>query len=373
MRILFDHQIFSLQKYGGISRYFYHLLQEAEKMNVEIALPVYFSNNVYLKKLSKSKHQSFLPDTHLGIKHKIIDKKEQKNWAYIKNYLKSGKYDIFHPTYYNPYFLDYLGDKPFVLTIHDMIPERFPSLLAQEKEIIENKKRLALKANKIIAVSQATKKDIIKFYNLPSSSIHVIHHGSTFSELQIKHKTPKSMKLPDRYLLYVGNRYSYKNFFGLLEALIPVFTNDPKLKLLCAGGGKFRPEERDWVKEHGIKKNLLQKDIKDEKLIEIYNQALFLIFPSLYEGFGLPILEAFSTNCPVLVSNIAPFREIAQDAAVYFDPTDILDMREKIIFFLNNSTLRNELRQKAKKLVLRYRWKHALEKTMQVYEEVLNR
>ncbi len=372
MRILFDHQIFSLQKYGGISRYFYHLLHEAEKKNGDIILPIYFSNNDYLRKLSKSKPKSFLPDTHLGIKHKIIDKNERKNWEQIRNYLKNGEYDIFHPTYYDPYFLKYLDDKPFVLTIHDMIPERFPSLLAQEKEVVENKKLLALKAKKIIAVSQATKEDIIKFYHLPSSSIHVIHHGSTFSAEQIKRIAKIKMKLPDKYLLYVGNRYNYKNFFGLLEALLPVFKNDPELKLICAGGGKFKPDERAWFKQHGIKRNLLQKDITDAKLIVLYSRALFLIFPSLYEGFGLPILEAFSANCPVLLSNIPPFREIAQDAAIYFDPLDISDMREKINFFLNNSQLRNELIQKAKKLVLRYTWEQTFEKTIKVYEKVLN-
>ncbi len=157
LRVLFDHQMFSLQQYGGISRYFYNLSKELEKTgDVSISSMLTFSNNRYIEYSENFKHTKFVPGLDFRGKEKLISflNKRLSNRRFVRK-----QFEVFHPTYYDPYFLKNIGNKPFVLTVHDMIHEKFGNLISRFDKTSKYKKLLAEKASKIIAVSENTKKD----------------------------------------------------------------------------------------------------------------------------------------------------------------------------------------------------------------------
>ena len=262
--------------------------------------------------------------------------------------IRTGDFDLFHPTYYDPYFLSDLKDKPFVLTVYDLIHERlsgeFPDL---QQDVAEQKILLMEKSEKIIAISKNTKRDLVEIYGIPEEKVAVIYLGC--SQL-IGTKPPKDkLTAPNRYILFVGHRASYKNFDKLLNAVAPLLESDPELFLVCAGGKPLKPVETKKMVKLGIRGQVLQYQVKDQGLAELYRRALFFVFPSRYEGFGLPILEAFSSRCPVVLSNTSSMPEIAGEAALYFDPESEGSMSEALRRLIEDEPLRKELQSLGEK------------------------
>lgn len=177
MKILYDPQIFTRQVYGGISSYFYELISYLHNSEISVNLPLVHSNNYYLKSSPFYKNIPLLNGQKRVIK--IL------NGFRAAISMRMQNYDIFHPTYYNPYFLNHIGNKPFVLTIYDMIHEIFPEKYPAMDRTSEYKKILAQKASKIIVFSENTKQDIIKYLNIDESKIEIIYLASS---LRIKKK-----------------------------------------------------------------------------------------------------------------------------------------------------------------------------------------
>ncbi|MBU4024291.1 glycosyltransferase, partial [bacterium] len=160
MKILYDHQIFTSQKYGGISRYFYELVLEfSDSQGVDCEIPLLVSNNHYISDKKFVNYVDLLPNKQFRGKIRIFNYLNKPN-TILK--LKQQKFDVFHPTYYDPYFLKYIGNKPFVLTVYDMIHEKFSDMFSPTDKTTEQKRLLVEKATKIIAISQSTKKDLIE-------------------------------------------------------------------------------------------------------------------------------------------------------------------------------------------------------------------
>jgi glycosyltransferase involved in cell wall biosynthesis len=248
-----------------------------------------------------------------------------------------------------------------------MIHEKFPLYFSKKDETAKRKEILAKKASRIIAVSYQTKKDIVEILGINEDKIDVIYHGSSF--LDIKEDLKFSEQLPDNYILFTGTRGGYKNFNKLIEAIYEfLLTND--LYLICAGGGNFTSEEISLFKKYKIEKKVLQFSVDDLKLKSLYKHSNFFIFPSLYEGFGIPLLEAMTSNCPILCSNTSCFPEIAGDSALYFNPYSEDDIREKINYALHNDL--NEFVRRGKKRLEYFSWNKAREKTINSYKKVLN-
>lgn len=347
MKILYDHQIFSTQKYGGISRYFYEIMKDKDYI-----LPLILNKNKYLQK-GIDLFDDFRGKTRL---YKFI------NNIYTTYKLKNEKYDIFHPTYYDTYFLKNLKS-PFVLTIHDMIHEKFQEIMNPNDNTAYEKKLLASKAKRIIAVSEQTKKDIVEILNIDKDKIEVIYHGSDFDK--IKEDKNFSNKLPKKYILFTGNRGGYKNFQNFTEALKDFLLKDDDLYLVCAGGGNFTSTELEIFDKMKINSKLLHFSCNDNQLKSLYKNAMFFIFPSLYEGFGIPLLEAMGSDTPILCSDTSCFPEIAQDSAIYFDPNDITDMKEKIKFALSSGL--DFYIEKGRERFKYFSWDKARKETMEVY------
>lgn len=383
MKILYDHQIFSFQKFGGISRYFAQIIKEISSiMEVEVAIK--YSDNIYLNQLNINTENTFNPynpiDKFLcgkNFKGKRRIFKLSKNYT-EENYidsdllnkknsieiLKRQDYDVFHPTSYDNYFLPYLLGKPFVITIHDMIYEIYSEFF-NDYEAIKRKAILAHKADHIIAVSENTKKDIVDILRIPEKKISVVYHASSLTD-----NKNKIVDLPSNYLLFIGDRWFYKNFFVVVRAVEPIMKNDNTLMVICTGR-EFSENELAIFEFLNIKDRFINVQVNDADLYQYYNNAKALVFPSYYEGFGMAILEAFQAGCPVILGNSRSSLEIAGDAALYFEPKNILQLRQIIEEILNNDELRDKYSIKGSKRLSNFSWKNSALKTISVYKSVL--
>jgi len=395
MKILYDHQIFEMQSYGGISRYFYELIKNF-KLNdsVEIILPIKKSNNIYLKDTNLFSNYNigpiknfndFLPNINFWGKGRlynnlfklgIIKDYKKINLENTIEILKKGNFDILHPTYYDDYFLEYLMGKAFVLTIHDMTHEIYPEYFPLFSKEIKLKRELSYKASKIIAVSKSTKKDIIKIFGIDEKKIEVIYHGCSLRFSQTINENSYNYinknYIPENYLLFIGNRFNYKNFYFFLIAIKKILEKNKDINLVCAGGENFTQDEIQFFNNLNLQDRLFYFDINNDNFLSfLYNKAVAFVFPSLYEGFGLPILEAFSCGCPVILSNCSSLPEIAEDAAIYFNPKDINSIIEVVTEVINNSRLRELLKEKGLEQLKKFSWEKTIQMTKKVYESII--
>ena len=361
MKLIFDYQIFSAQKHGGISRYFCNLIKE---IGPEARLPIHHHDNEYLKAAPE------IVDLQIGEKSRFnfFKKSPDQNQEVTKKILNSGEFDIFHATYYDDYFLDYLSCKPFVITIHDMIYELFPEMFPLKDRLAILKKQLALKADKIIVVSEQTKKDLLKFIDIKEEKIAVIYQACSLDEKLIA--TTEAKKPQKDFLLFVGNRSIYKNFYFMLSAISEVLRNNPNLELVCFGAA-FDKKEKRFLDNLGLEKKVRVVSGEDRDLITLYKTALAFISPSYYEGFGVTILESFACGCPVLAANVSATPEVAGDAALYFDPKDPQAIKASVEKIISDTKLRAALIANGYEQNKKFSWQKAATEMKQAYQTIL--
>lgn len=367
MRVLYDYQMFINQTYGGISRYFYELLNMFSSDNdINASLAIKYSNNHYLESATFCKHKTFFKNSSFKGKDRFL---YLTNNFTSKQQLKRSDFDVFHPTYHDPYFLKYLNGKPFVLTICDMIHEIYPKYFKDNDTTSEKKKLLAQKASKIIAISQNTKKDIIKYYGIDETKIEVVYLANSLKNMD--NNLSLDINLPPKFILFVGNRDGYKNFKLFVEAISELLLTDKSLYLVCAGGRDFEIDELKLFNNHKILKKVLKYGADNDTLIKLYSNATVFVFPSLYEGFGIPILEALDCDCPAALSNTSSLPEVAENAAIYFDPYDKSSINDAIKRIIYNDELRNTLIQKGYKQAKKFSWENTAKKTKDIYRSTL--
>ena len=382
MRVLFDSQAFDMQTIGGVSRCFVELYRHLPK-EVNATIGVLESNNIYLRNLGYP-YRGQLYDEFICKKpfrgkgrlfnwyNSIIGRKywgNQYNRTYCKKLLQDNRVDVFHPTYFGDWFLSYLGNIPFVLTIHDMIPERFFQYFKIDDFQILMKRKLAPLASKIIAVSENTKNDVVQILKVPEDKVEVIYHGVNSLD---NNPSNKSLYVFP-YLLYVGSRYEYKNFIPFLRSCKKIFNKYKDLKLICTGAA-FTPCELTQIESFGLSSRIIHRFVKtDEELMNLYHHAVCFVYPSLYEGFGIPILEAYQAQCPVLLNRRSCFPEIAGDAAIYFDmDSDTSDFAEVFEDFYNSySYIKDELILKQNKRLKQYSWERSAQQLADVYQSII--
>jgi len=365
MKILYDSQIFSLQDFGGISRYFSELISGFKKHpDIEAEIFLSYSNNKYLEKIPSLQYNFFLRNFEFKGKRELLSILNlNKNIHSLLNQ----NFHLFHPTYYDTYFLKYIKNKPFVLTIHDLIHEKFPQYFPLWDQTSLKKKALAMRAKKIIAVSHNTKKDIINLYQVEEKKISVIYHANSL--LTSPHNLPVTNF--NNYILFVGSRNAYKNFIFFIKALKPLLDKDPKLRIVCAGGEALSKKEINLFKTLNIlNKVFFPRILSDSYLQSLYQNALAFVFPSLYEGFGIPILEAFACNCPIILSDTSSLPEIAKDAACYFSPYDSLSLKTAIQKIIYNKELRQKLIEKGKNRLKDFSWEKTVQETKNIYQNI---
>ncbi len=311
-------------------------------------------------------------------------------------HLRREKLDLVHFPHFN---VPLLTPGKFVVTIHDLILTHFPTLRATTlSPLIYRLKSLAYRlvifgavkrAKKIITVSEFTKDDLITQFKVKAEKIAVTYEGvanlakgrdSLFVAKLDNQETLKQYHIANNFLLYVGNAYPHKNLETLLRIFAKLLVRKPDLRLVLIG-----KEDYFYNRVHASARalNLWQKEninspvifpgyVSDAQLEILYSEARAYVFPSLYEGFGLPPLEAMARSCPVISSNRASLPEILGEAALYFDPKNETEMIEKIWQVLNDNELRNSLIAKGLEQVKKYSWWQCANQTLAVYHEVLH-
>ncbi|MCL2311735.1 MAG: glycosyltransferase family 4 protein [Firmicutes bacterium] len=360
MNILYDYQIFGDERYGGISKQFFSLIKFMKsKKSVNVYMPVAISKNIYVKEFIMNK--TLKNDmTYFRRTIALIN----KMYTLIK--LKNKKIDIYHPTYYNDFLLKKMKNNVLVVTLHDMIYEIYPELFPNAKKIIGRKYKHMTQADIIISVSYNTKKDILKFYpEIDPKKIRVVYQGGLINKNYDEIKN-----LPEKYILYVGKRSGYKNFTNLLYAFSKLAIEYQELALVCVGS-KFNEDETNKIYSLELSNKIKQIRCTEKELNYLYANAFCFVYPSLYEGFGIPIVEAFENSCPVICSNTSCFPEIAGEAAIYFNPESPDSIVEAIKVLLGNPELRNDFIEKGKSRSQNYSWEKFGNNVFEIYNEFM--
>lgn len=348
----------------GIGEYAFELLQHLKETQGEKN-----QYQVYLK----GEPLSHMPSSSAQWQYRII--KPVKLWTQIglpfDLYTHRPRPDVFFtPTHYAPRF----SPVPTVISIMDMSFFYFPQLF-NKKDLHQLKSWTAYSAKnaaKIVTISKASKHDIMKLYNIPSEKIVVTYPGIKGKEG--KHISMESLKekhsLDKPYILFVGTLQPRKNITRLIEAFSML--RNPEVDLVIVGKKGWLYEEILVAPEKfHVRDNVkFLEFIEDDELASLYKQAEFFILPSLYEGFGLPVLEAMQQGCPVITSNVSSLPEVGGDAALYVDPENTSDIKEKMEKLLTDKTLQKDLIEKGKKQVKKFSWEKTAQETLAVLQQV---
>ena len=361
MKVLFDYRIFYHQKSGGITRYILNLSKELNNINYsnQILAPIHINN--MLKEFS-----TFFNNVDgIYIKNKPIFSGKILNfinYSFTKLLLDKINPKVYHQTYYGTFPKSKKIIK--VVTVHDLIHEKFFEDYGMS---IDNrpKKESLEQADKIICVSNSTKADLLNYYNVDEKKIKIIGHGHEHIIGLIDNN-----KIIDRKneILYIGGRGKYKNFKNFIKAFISNEKIKKYFKIVCFGGGKFNLNEMNLFHEKKINDKISYIDGNDLVLARLYKSSTCMIYPSLYEGFGLPVIEAMALGCPVVAGNCKPIMETAGDAALFFNPMDVEDISQKLEASLNpNNT--NILIERGFQQIKNYKWNDCAKKTLNFYNE----
>lgn len=368
MKIAFDHQTFTYQSYGGVSRYYAILASQLLLSEKKVKIFAGIHQNNYLQDLAPDilsgfKLNSFPQKSRRifhGINH-VINQFQFKNWSP----------DIIHETYYSSLPPLFSHSCPSVVTVHDMIHELYPEQFPLSDNTSRAKKKTLDRVDHIISISENTKRDLIRFFDIEESKISVVYHGVTFDGFNSEINDVLSTN-DKPYLLYVGSRFGYKNFDGLLKAVASSDTLKSNFDIVAFGGGDFNSEELALIRSLGFSvSQVRQHSGNDKKLASLYSMAALFVYPSLYEGFGLPPLEAMASGCPVVTSNTSSMPEVVRNAGLYFNPNEIEDMRfaiERVVF---SPSMRSDLVLAGFENIKNFSWSKCAAETLTVYKKVL--
>ncbi len=363
IKIVFDYQIFIRQHFGGISRVFAEVNTRLLQNNVKIDYPVLFSQNYYFRNIvhtSELASKSRIINYILRIVNKIY---------FIGYIIRNRDCNIIHATYYSSYFYRFMPkNTKYVLTVHDCTQELCSKNTLGNKRMCFLKKKAINRADAIIVPSQNTKNDIISLYQVKEEKIHVIYWGCMKKEINMNNI---HVNLPNKYVLYVGARNDYKNFTNFVKAIGKVCEKLPDIMVVCVGGA-FSQEEVHYLKRLHLENNFIQVKANDDELNYLYEKALCFVYPSMYEGFGIPILEAFNCGCPVLLSNASCFPEIGGKGAIYFEPQNIDDMGNCIYNCIISEEERKKMSEQGKQRAKEFSWEQTAMNVYQMYESIIN-
>ncbi|WP_312716651.1 glycosyltransferase family 4 protein [Sphingobacterium multivorum] len=359
MRIIFDNIIYSLQRSGGGSVYWTELIKRFYSSDIEtIFYDSIKSDNIFRNSLD-------LGETKKEIKYGLAIRR------YLPFYSKESEKHIFHSSYYR-YSNNFNAIN--ITTIHDFTTEKFRHGLAREVNLWQ--KRLAVKKSSgVICISENTKRDLLHYVpDIDERKVKVIYNGVSDdfyhinSEFSISDKDSKFADLENfRYLLYIGHRTAYKNFYIAVRTAAN-FISEYKFVII---GESFTDEEKGMVEEILGNNYVVLSNLNNEKLNFLYNKAFALLYPSSYEGFGIPIVEAMKTGCCVVAANNSSIPEVAGDAALLIDSINEEKM-VNAVKLLKNTVLREDLKEKGFKQSKKFNWDLTFIEYCKFYLELYN-
>lgn len=371
-QVVVDGAIFQSQAKGGISRLFIEILPRMCEMD----------DSLHISLLTQGQLRQSLPK-HRHIKHRPVPTFERylrPNWVWqsilpkIKYFTYNlwagtGEGKIWHSTYYTT---PERWQGYSVATVHDMVFEMFPQFYDGPKfDLFRQKKRFSvLRADAVICVSDTTCRDVLRLYELDADKVRVVPNACSdiFRRLDSADVLAGS-QIEQPFLLYIGNRDRYKNF-AILAKAYSMWHRRKEVALVLVGGKPLSESEQQLMKELAIAKQVkLLRDIDDETLCCLYNGALAFIYPSLYEGFGISLLEAMACGCPIVASRIPSTVEVAGEYPIYFDPAEQDELLGALDIALSNGRDSERVRAGLER-VKSYSWGKTAAQTLEVYRSV---
>lgn len=372
MRIAVDGLVYQEQSSGGISRLYREILPRMCDLDDSLRVTL-FTEGRLRQALPKHHHIAHVP---LPPMRRYL--RPRRLWEPVvpharrlarRLWMGSGKGKVWHSTYYT---LPESWDGPQVVTVHDMIHERFSHLFRTpwHDEFRARKRACVLAADRVICVSETTRQDVQHFYGLDGAKIQVIPHGhSDVFRPMAADDCPLTLPTAEPFLLYVGSRAPYKNFHGLIQAY-SIWRGRDEMVLVVVGED-WSADEGRLLMELGVEGRVhLLRGVDDEGLCCLYNRAAAFVLPSLYEGFGIPLLEAMACGCPIVASRIPSTLEVAGDCPVYFESTAMDTLWAALDCAMSEG--RDSVRVRSGfERVQRYSWDRSARQTLEVYRSAL--
>lgn len=371
MNIVYGYNIFSWQRYGGISRYFYEIANRIAALpenKVEIFAPLYV--NEYFTNDSMVRPWGIKTIPFLGSQHVNII---QSTNHYLSRILLKRRHgvDIYHETYYS--MSDYC---PFsakrIVTVYDMIHEKYSEYFPDASMVHQMKSLAVRRADHVICISENTKRDLIELLVVPEEKITVVYLGCSLAKSD-KQKARNPFPCQKPFILFVGDRSGYKNFERFLLAYASSSFLKSEFDVICFGGGELSPSHSALIQSLDIAKGSVRHLAgNDDILSGLYLSATAFVYPSLYEGFGIPLLEAMSLGCPVVCANTSSIPEVVGDAAELFDPYDESAMGSAIERVVSTPQYATMLVEKGRRRASLFSWEKCVRDTLCVYHNVLD-
>ena len=361
VHVALDEQIFAIQPYGGISRLFYEkasafVRDQSLGVQVEpLCAPVV---NEYLlgdPELAQALKATRAHDPYSALVRQFARKRRNNN------------VDLVHNTFYLPRGLEDHKAARRVVTVYDMIPELLPKT-RRRMDFITEKHKYVSRADHVICISESTRNDLLKAYPDIHCPITIAYPGvgPTFTpEAELLHG------LPEPYILHVGNRSSYKDGETLFRAFGAVSQDFPEITLFLAGGGPLSKLERELCAELKITGRVQQRSLPEAGVASAYAQALVTVFPSRYEGFGLPAVEALACGSPLILADTSSLPEVGGSAAHYFPPGDIPALAALLKEMLSSDSRRMEFRLSGFEQAKKFTWHGYARSNIAAYNRVL--
>lgn len=363
IRLLYDHEFFSAFGYSGITRYFLEVIRRvsaAEGFRASLFM------GFHLNEFVSEEFTSDL-DRFFGMRRPRIPRTGRLfnalNLGLLPLFAKAARADIFHQTYYAPLLSGFKGKR--IVTVYDMTYERFPNLFPAGEAAARMKSEAIARADGIIAISESTKRDVMRILGISGERIRTLHLGNSL------HAEPgPAPRVAGSYILYVGQRVPHKNFGALLRAWSGHAGLRESHNLVCFGGHPFTEAETSEFRARGVEGKVIRLSGPDALLANLYRYATVLAYPSLYEGFGLPVLEAMGLGCPVIASGVSSLPEVAGEAALYFDPRSESEIVSALDKVTANADLRTRLSEAGKVRALSFSWDACARGHMEYYQEI---
>lgn len=371
MRILYDHQMFALQRYGGITRIFIELMKGlAGRPGLELNWHRGWHVDQYAVGAFAGalRHYTARAEPPAG-------KGENPNRVQINQELfaefvaTTGEFDIYHPTYYELATARIPRTRHLVLTVADLIAEKYFQDLPRFRPLLDDRRELILRADRIQVISESTRRDLLAAFPVDPAKVRLTYLASELDRVEEAPVPSEFLSVP--YFLYVGTRSKYKNFDVLLRA----FAGAPELPrnfaVVCFGGtNDYLEGEVKLMQAHGMRGRFHYIQGDDRLLKGLYRHALALVYTSRYEGFGLPPLESMECGCPVVCCPTSSLPEVVGDAALLFDPDDPAGLAATLLRLAGDKELRARLIAAGSERTRLFSWRSTVESTLGIYKEL---